>query len=149
MTQSEGRAESASLGFISSDYASFIDAPLAVENQSTPDQMASAITTVVRNAIDEYHLIGRDVAGILHVSPSFVSRLHRGQASLAANSDAYERAVMLVRTIDALGSLIGHPAQVREFLYGPHEALGAPPIDLMQRLEGLVDVTRYFESRVH
>lgn len=119
------------------------------EGGATQEQMAQAITTVIRSAIDEYDLVGRDVAKILHVSPSFVSRLHRELSTLAPGSDEYERGVMLVRTFDALGSLIGNPAQVREFLYGPHETLDGRPIELMQNIEGLVDVTRYFESRAH
>ena len=137
------------VGFLTRDAADTVDDPVVAERHSTPREMATAITTVIRSAIDEYNLVGRDVANVLNVSPSFVSRLHRQNSSLAADSNEFERAVLFVRALDALGSMIGPPTQVREFLYGPHKTLGAPPIKVMQTLEGLVDVTRYFESLSH
>jgi transcriptional regulator with XRE-family HTH domain len=118
---------------------------------ATPCQaeMESAVRNAVCRMADRVGLRGKDLAAILGVSPSYVSKMRRATATLEMHSHRYENALLLIRTLDVLWSLLANDAAMNRYLYSEHETLGAIPAEMMKRPEGLVDMTRYVESHIH
>lgn len=119
------------------------------EALSDDAQKAEVVRKAVCRMADRVRLRGKDLAEILGVSPSYVSKMRKATAAPAVHSHPFENALLLIRTLDALWSFIADEQGVNSYLYNPHQALGQIPIEKMKHPEGLVDMTRYVESKVH
>lgn len=87
------------------------------------------------------------LARILGVSAPTISRLTRGDWSLAQQPKAYELAVLLVRLYRSLDSITGDDDVSRSWLRSRNTALGERPIDLIASITGLVDTLAYVDAR--
>lgn len=87
------------------------------------------------------------LARILGVSAPTISRLTRGDWSLAQQPKAYELAVLLVRLYRSLDSITGDDEASRSWLRSRNTALGARPIDLIASITGLVETLSYVDAR--
>lgn len=112
---------------------------------SSPHEMAGAASVVLVRAMPEYSIPADDVAAILGVSPGYVDELVRGERVLEFASSPYERAVLMIRTLDAIAALFGLDS-VAEVLHEPYESLGDRPLHAMRDPVALRDITQYFEG---
>jgi len=112
-------------------------------------EMAQAVTETLLTLVERIELQSQDVAHVLGVSASYISKLRKTGAALNYGSHPYQNAVMLLRTLDAAHGMLGTEDNVQIFMMTPHDTLGDVPIKMMAMPEGLVDVTRYVESFVH
>jgi hypothetical protein len=88
------------------------------------------------------------VAGIVGLSEATVSRMGSGRYMLAPNDKPFELSLLLVRLYRSLDAITGgDDAVARAWLRSENTALGAPPLTLMQTIQGLVNVIAYLDAR--
>jgi len=87
------------------------------------------------------------LAKILGISPPTVSRLFSGEYTLrAARRNEWDLAILFVRVFRSLDALVGHGESARQWLQGHNKALNAKPIDLMVKIDGIVNVLNYLDA---
>ncbi|MDF2231235.1 DUF2384 domain-containing protein [Albimonas sp. CAU 1670] len=88
------------------------------------------------------------LARVIGVSPSTVSRLKSGAARLERDQKSFELAALFVRLFRSLDAIAGgDEAAARAWLRAENLALGAPPIERILTVAGLVDVVDYLDAR--
>jgi hypothetical protein len=88
------------------------------------------------------------LAHILGLSEATVSRMKKGDYVLAADSKAFELAVLFVRLFRSLDAIVGgDEAVARAWLANPNLALGATPAEKIRTVAGLTDVIAYLDAR--
>lgn len=111
------------------------------------DRAAVLSKAAVRSA-DRLGLTGQALARVLGLSEATVSRLRRGEVSLAEGSKSFELAALLVRAFRSLDAITGgdeHTA--RAWMKNANTALGATPAELVRTVTGLTDVVAYLDAR--
>jgi uncharacterized protein (DUF2384 family) len=88
-----------------------------------------------------------NLAQILGVSPSTVSRMASGAYSLDEDKKEWELGALFVRLFRSLDALIGsNDAAAQTWLGGANTGLSARPIELIRTTEGLVRVVQYLDA---
>lgn len=110
---------------------------------------ARIVTQAVLRAADFLGLSQADVARMIGVSGSTVSRFKDGSKQLEVGSKPYQLAVLFLRAWRSLDTLMGsHDEPARAWLRSSNAGLAdARPIELLARPEGLVRVCDYLDSR--
>jgi transcriptional regulator with XRE-family HTH domain len=122
---------------------------MTVSHQIAPNPAAGAVLTkAALRAADRLGLSGRQLAGIVGVSKTTVSRWKRGESLLEPGSKPFELAALLVRAFRSLDAITGgDEAVARRWLLAHNTALAARPVERMAQVQGLVDVTTYLDAR--
>jgi transcriptional regulator with XRE-family HTH domain len=100
----------------------------------------------LRKLTAELGLERRDVAAILGVSESHVSRIMTGGSHLAPGSKSMELALLLIRLYRSLYSLLPDPEQQTRWLRSNNPALCGVPIELIRSVQGLVRAAEYLDG---
>ncbi len=110
---------------------------------------ARIVTQALLKAADFLGMSQAEVARMIGVSGSTVSRLKDGSRHLDADSKPYQLAVLFLRAWRSLDTLMGsHDEPARAWLRSPNAGLAdARPLELLARPEGLVRVCDYLDSR--
>ncbi|SFI13708.1 MbcA/ParS/Xre antitoxin family protein [Albimonas pacifica] len=88
------------------------------------------------------------LARVIGVSPSTVSRLKSGAARLERDQKSFELAALFVRLFRSLDAIAGGDERTaRAWMKAQNLALGRPPIERIQTVAGLVDVVDYLDAR--
>jgi len=113
----------------------------------TPEQ-GPTVTKATLRAAERLGLSNKTVAGIVGLSEATVSRMGSGRYTLAPNDKPFELSLLLVRLYRSLDAITGgDDAVARAWLRNENNALGAPPLTLMQSIQGLVNVIAYLDAR--
>ncbi len=87
----------------------------------------------------------QDLAGVLGVSPSTVSRLDDRPLDPARKEG--ELAVLFVRLFRSLDALLGGSTEkARQWLHAPNHHLGGVPAERIRTVTGLVDAIEYLDA---
>jgi hypothetical protein len=106
------------------------------------------LTKAVLRAAERLGVPARALSGVLGLSPATLSRMKKSGAALESGSKSFELAVLFVRLYRALDAIAGgEDAVAKAWLANPNTALGAPPIERIQTISGLVDVIAYLDAR--
>lgn len=90
----------------------------------------------------------KTLARIVGLSEASVSRMGAGSYTLSPGEKPFELAVLFVRFYRALDAVVhGDDAVARRWLVNPNTALGAPPLELIQSVPGLVNAVAYLDAR--
>jgi DNA-binding XRE family transcriptional regulator len=104
------------------------------------------VTKAVRRAATALGLTQRELARVLGVSESTVSRLG-GQRLLDEAKKETELALLLVRVFRSLDALVGgDEIKARAWFAAPNTHLGGAPRERVQTAEGLVHVASYLDA---
>jgi transcriptional regulator with XRE-family HTH domain len=115
-------------------------------NRENAPERAPVLTKAVLNAAERLGLRGRELAEVLGVSESTVSRLRSGR-TVEPGSKPGELALLVVRLYRSLDALVGgDDAKARAWLHAANVHVGGVPAERMRRLEGLVDVVQYLDG---
>jgi hypothetical protein len=107
---------------------------------------AEVLAKATRSAAERLGLRSRQLARILGSSEASVSRLVK-QRGIDPESKEGEIALLFLRAYRSLDTLVGgDDARARDWLRAPNDHLGAPPLERMLTLEGLVDVVQYLDA---
>lgn len=98
-------------------------------------------------AAESLGLTQAELAPILGVSTSTVSRLSSGALVLSEEQKTWELAALFVRLYRSLDALVGsNQSQARAWLDSANAGLGGVPKDLIAGTEGLVRVVQYLDA---
>ena len=104
------------------------------------------VTKAVRRAASTLGLTQRELARVLGVSESTVSRLGAGKL-LDETKKETELALLLVRVFRSLDALVGgDEVKAREWFGAANTHLGGTPRERVQTAEGLVHVASYLDA---
>ena len=107
----------------------------------------SVLTKAVGNASRLFGLADRELADILGVSPSSISRVSSGGRSIDPASKEGELALLFLRVFRSLDGLLGGDAENgRRWLRAPNHHLGGVPAELIRSARGLVHVGDYLDA---
>ncbi|MGQ0654348.1 MAG: antitoxin Xre/MbcA/ParS toxin-binding domain-containing protein [Betaproteobacteria bacterium] len=111
-----------------------------------PDR-AVVLTKAVTKAARLLDISQARIAQTLGVSEATASRMYGGKYVLEpGRGKEWELAALLVRLFRSLDSLLASEEKARAWLKSENAALGARPIDLITRAQGLVSVLQYLDA---
>jgi transcriptional regulator with XRE-family HTH domain len=103
------------------------------------------LTRALLRAAERLGLSQKDLAPILGVSPSTLSRLPR--RPLDPRSKEGELGILFVRLYRSLDALLGGNAEAcRRWFHAPNRHLGGTPAELVRSVAGLVHVIEYLDA---
>lgn len=104
------------------------------------------LTRAVVRAQELLHLSQNELARILGISESSVSRLSRGRLISVASKEG-ELAILFLRVFRSLDALVGGDTHAaRQWLRGHNYHLGGVPATLLQSVAGLAHVIEYLDA---
>jgi len=114
--------------------------------QSLPSASA-VLSKALERAAERLGFTAREVAGVLGVSPSSVSRLFHGTRTIDPETKEGELALLFLRVFRSLDGLLGGDGeQSRRWLRAHNHHLAGVPADLLQTAQGLVRVADYLDA---
>jgi hypothetical protein len=112
-----------------------------------PSKEGAVLTKATIRAADRLGLSQRILGNVLGLSESVVSRMRNGEYVLERGKP-FELAALFVRLYRSLDAIVsGDERAAREWLNKENLALKARPIDLMQKVQGLLYVIQYLDTR--
>ena len=108
---------------------------------------AAVLAKATARASELLGLTGAALARTLGLSEPTVSRILRGEKAIAPASKEGELALLLVRVYRSLDALVGTDDHKRRAWMASHNhALGGQPLQLVQKVDGLVATLNYLDG---
>lgn len=101
------------------------------------------VTKAVRRAAQKLGLTHAQLAEVLGVSASTVSRL---ESTPLSRPKAVELALLLIRVYRSLIGVVGTDEAAAQWLAAENSYLQGRPVDLLQRVEGLTQTLGYLDA---
>ncbi len=111
-----------------------------------PAEKRAVLTKAVVNAARSLGVSQSKVAAALGVSDPTASRMFGGKYLLDPERKEWELAALFVRLFRSLDSIVASDENARAWLNSENKSLGAKPIDLLPRAEGLIRVLLYLDA---
>lgn len=86
------------------------------------------------------------LAATLGLSTPTVSRMFAERYWLDPQGKEWELGALFVRVFRSLDSIVGSDEKARAWLASDNQALGARPVELLARAEGLIRVLHYLDA---
>lgn len=117
-------------------------------SHDTPGKGAVLTKATIR-AADKLDVSQKVLASVIGVSESVVSRMRSGSFALDSNSGkSFELAALFIRLFRSLDAIVGgDEAVAKAWLKSENTFLRSRPIDLIQKVQGLLDVIQYLDAR--
>ena len=105
------------------------------------------LAKATKRASEYLGLTGAGLARTIGVSEPTVSRLLKGEIRLNPDKKEGELSLLLVRVFRSLDALVGTDDQKRrDWMTGYNKALGGVPLQLIERVDGLVATLNYLDG---
>jgi transcriptional regulator with XRE-family HTH domain len=115
--------------------------------KKAPASAGAVLTKATVRAADRLGLSQKALGQVLGLSESVISRMRSGGYVLERGK-AFELAVLFVRLYRSLDAIVsGDEKSAREWMRHENLALRAKPLDLIQKVHGLIDVIQYLDTR--
>jgi hypothetical protein len=110
---------------------------------------SAVLTKATIRAADKLEVSQKTLASIIGVSEAVVSRMRNGSFALERSSGkSFELAALFIRLYRSLDAIVGgDEAVARAWLRNENTVLRHRPIDLIQKVQGLIDVIQYLDAR--
>ncbi|OZY87542.1 hypothetical protein CBP51_11385 [Cellvibrio mixtus] len=113
--------------------------------QTSPDP-ASVLAKAVLNAADQLGLKQAELATVLGIHRTAVSRLKQNPA-LDPKSKQGELALLVIRIARALFALTGGDKDwIKHFMHNPNKVTGGIPAKQMESIQGLIQVMQFVDA---
>jgi transcriptional regulator with XRE-family HTH domain len=125
-------------------------APIAQTVTSRPDPRADGalVTKAALRAAERLGLSNKELARVLGLSESTVSRMSAGNYALTPEQKPYELALLFVRLYRSLDSIVGgDQAVAKTWLRAGNSALGGAPLARIMSIAGLTETIAYLDAR--
>lgn len=104
------------------------------------------LTRALHRASKNLGMAEGDIAKTIGVSDASVSRLFDEQRTIDPKSKEGELSIVFLRFYRSLGALVGSEDAARQWFHTPNRHLRGTPADLVQTVQGLVDVIQYLDG---
>lgn len=105
------------------------------------------LTKATIRAAEKLALSQKALGNIIGLSEPVVSRMKNGEYVIARGKP-FELAVLFVRLYRSLDAIVGgDDAAARKWMKSSNLALNGAPIDLIQKVYGLIHVVQYLDSQ--
>jgi uncharacterized protein (DUF2384 family) len=113
-----------------------------------PAAGTAVLTKAVLRAAHLLRMTNAELAAVVGVSPSVISRMGRHGGQLPMTSKTPELAALFLRFWRSLDAIVGgDDAVAAQWLRNENTALGARPIDLIKTVAGLTGALGYLDAR--
>lgn len=113
--------------------------------QASPDP-AAVLAKAVLNAAEQLGLKQSELAGVLGIHRTAVSRLKQNPA-LDPKSKQGELALLLIRIARALFALTGGDKEwIKHFMHNPNQVTGGIPAKQIESIQGLMQVLNFVDA---
>lgn len=107
----------------------------------------AVVAKALRRAVERLGLTQADLAAVIGLSPSTVTRIFDGSAALAVDRKEGQLALLLLRVFRSLDSAVGGDERaVRAWFGGENRHLSGVPAELVKTPQGLVHVADYLDA---
>jgi hypothetical protein len=114
---------------------------------ATADRREAVLTTATVRAADLLRVSNTLLGAVIGVSAPTVSRMKNGGYLLTDGSKPFEMAQLFLRLFRSLDSIVGGDDEAaRSWLTTENRSLGGRPIDLIQKVVGLVATVTYLDT---
>lgn len=121
--------------------------PLPAEVSSKSRQSDEVLTKALLRASAALGLSQKELARVVGVSESTISRLADGKTLLEAEKKEGELALLLLRIFRSLDTLVGgSDEKVKAWFTSPNAHLGGTPREQVQTVVGLIHVAQYLDA---
>jgi hypothetical protein len=108
----------------------------------------AVLSKAALRAAERLDLSNTVLAKILGLSGPTITRMRQGAYTIARTDKAFELAALFVRVYRSLDAIVGGDDQVAaQWLRSDNTALQEKPLNLLQKVTGLVDVLHYLDAR--
>jgi Protein of unknown function (DUF2384) len=108
----------------------------------------AVLSKAVLRAAERLDLSSAALAKILGVSGPTITRMRQGTYTLERNDKVFELAALFVRVYRSLDAIAGGDDTVAAaWLKSDNTALRDKPVNLIQKVTGLIDVLHYLDAR--
>lgn len=123
--------------------------PTQATHTKTGDaRRADVVARAVLEAGARMGLTDGQLAQVIGVSGTTVSRMRKGEYAPAPESKTFELAVHLLRLFRGVDAILGgDDVAVRSWMTTENTALHARPVDMISSIQGLMEVATYVDSR--
>ncbi len=119
----------------------------ALASKRVPSE-AAVVGKAILRAADKLGLSAKDLARVIGVSEPTLSRIKTGASSLERRTKPFELAVLFIRLFRSLDAIAGGDERIaKAWMINPNVALGAPPVERITTIPGLMDVIAYLDAR--
>ena len=116
--------------------------------QPDPRSDGALVTKASLRAAERLGLSNKELARILGLSESTVSRMSSGAYALSPEQKPYELALLFVRLYRSLDSIVGgDQAVAKAWLRAGNSALGDAPLTRVMSIAGLTETIAYLDAR--
>lgn len=106
------------------------------------------VTKAMLRAAKRLGISNEELARIVGLSETSVSRMHSGTYALNPQRKSYELALLLIRSCLSLDSIVSNDsAAMKAWLRASNSALGGTPIARLMSVAGLIEVIAYLDAR--
>jgi len=106
------------------------------------------VSKAVISAARKLSISNVELSDIIGVSEPQLSRIANATNLLKKDSKEYELSLLLVRLFRSLDALVGgEDASAAKWMRNKNLAFGQIPIERVKKIEGLIDVLSYLDSR--
>lgn len=117
----------------------------SITEQVAPD---AVLTKAVLRAAEALGVTNAELATILGVSASFVSKLRAGTSTVQLGTKAAELSALFIRAFRSLDAIVGGDEGVaRSWIRADNTVLLGRPVDHMKSITGLVSAVEYLDQR--
>ena len=124
---------------------------MAIQTRTAPGTSSdgAVLTKALIRAADRLDVSQKVLASVIGVSEAVVSRMRSGTFVLDRNAGkAFELAALFVRLYRSLDAIVGGDETVaKAWMRNPNTVLRQPPIDIIQKVQGLLEVLHYLDAR--
>jgi hypothetical protein len=123
--------------------------PVQAKPAHRPSKQGAVLTKAAIRAADKLDVSQKTLASIIGVSEAVVSRMRNGSFALERSSGKpFELAALFIRLYRSLDAIVGgDEAVAKAWLKNENTVLQSRPIDLIQKVQGLIDVIQYLDAR--
>lgn len=106
------------------------------------------VTKATLRAATRLGLLNKELAHILGLSETSISRMRAGTYALNPRRKSYELALLFVRSYLSLDSILNSDTEaMNAWLRARHSPIGGTPIARMMSVAGLTEVIAYLDTR--
>ena len=122
---------------------------LRPKNDSASVNEGAVLTKALIRAADRLGVSQKVLAAVIGVSEPVVSRMRKGTFTIERGSGKpFELAALFIRLYRSLDAIVdGNESVARAWLKNDNTALQSRPIDLIQKVQGLLHVIQYLDAR--